>query len=195
MNVKSAPRFIIISHTPTQPENARISLNTFEQFWSDLRNQNRHKALFYDGGIRDFNDFYWFMTADSNLVYMCYDNELKKAVAVCWMNNFMGKAAGFHFGFLEESAPNELNIARAAVEFILRDGGISALYGVTPKPFKHALNFAKNVGFEQAGILPEVCEMYNINKNKSKYVDGYVTFLTYRMLEERVAENEYVFKF
>ena len=122
--------------------------------------------MFYDGEMTDFAAFQtWLQAADKDARFVAdADGKIK---ALYWLNNPLGKSAMIHFCFLRQAFCEQEAIGRYVVKSLLfcRDkrGGyvLSALYGLTPKPYRHALAFIRKLGFRLVAELPEALSRNN----------------------------------
>ena len=165
--------FLLRSHTVTTSPQHLIPVSDMIAFWNDMEQDGLLPFVFYDGLTDNYSDYIHFMSDPAVACYYAYD-AAGRAVASCWLNNYIGLAAQIHFVFLRHVGDSALDIARATVAHILRPGIISALYGITPKPYRHAWHFARQVGFKVMGEVPGVCWV----ARRKQYYPGVFTLLT-----------------
>lgn len=146
--------------------------------WQKLEEEGRSGWLFYDGFTRTERDFIDFMTDPNVYSYAVYspDDGGITPLALYWLNNPIGNATMMHFAYLTAGQAERYRIGIETCNFLLRSGGISALIGITPKPFRHAWRFALSVGFVKMGILPKACTL--LGPGGRRVVDAVVTLCT-----------------
>ena len=147
-------------------------------FWKQFQEDKLNSILFYDGEMTDFAAFQtWLQAADKDARFVAdADGKIK---ALYWLNNPLGKSAMIHFCFLRQAFCEQEAIGRYVVKSLLfcRDkrGGyvLSALYGLTPKPYRHALAFIRKLGFRLVAELPEACYF----ARRTTYKSGIISML------------------
>ena len=145
------------------------------KLWDQLEVEGWLPFLFYDGQTRDRQDYIEFMSSPDVYSYVVYDpHDHENPLATYFVNGFTGRAAELHYCFLNAGLPHKQAIGIETTNFLLRSGGLSALIGITPKPFRHAWKFALEVGFRKVGILPSACYL----KTSGRYVDAVVSLCT-----------------
>lgn len=148
-----------------------ISEQTIHDFWKQFQEDKLNSILFYDGEIKDYSTFAaWLLAKDKDARFIASSQgEIK---ALYWLNNPLGKSVMIHFCFLKNAFCEQKEIGLYVVKSLLfckdRQGEyvISALFGLTPKPYRHALAFIQKLGFAFVGELPEAC--YFARKNAFK---------------------------
>lgn len=125
--------------------------------WKTLCNEGKKEIVFYDGGITTEDEFIQFMQDDMNYVYAAYEGD--KLLALVWLNNFLGRCGMIHFTMFYNSKGKEQSIALFLLNFILfskHEGEycLDALYGLTPRVYRHALGFIKKLGFRLVVEMP-----------------------------------------
>lgn len=145
--------------------------------WDALVVENKERWLFYDGQVRDRVDYISFMTDPSVFAYAVYDHDWETPLATYFVNNFMGNAAMMHFCYLDAGINRKQAIGIEATNFLLWGGKISALIGITPKPFRHAWKFALSVGFVKVGVIPGACRLATPG-GASRLTDAVATLCT-----------------
>lgn len=170
---------------PTFPVRACIAkdgIHTFSRekmvrLWDALEAEGKVPFLFYDGETRDRQDYIEFMSSPDVYAYAVYDKATGQIpVATYFLNGFIGRSAQMHFCYLDAGIEDRYALGIETCNFLLRSGGISALIGITPKPFRHAWKFALAVGFRRMGVLPAACRV------KDRYVDAVITLCTHETL-------------
>lgn len=129
--------------------------------WRQLEAEGKDRWLFYDDDVRDEFDFIEIMSDPTVQAYMICDHDWETPLALCFLNNFIGSAAMMHFAFLDAGLERRYAIGIDTTNFLLRGkgAGVSALIGLTPKPLRHAWQFACAVGFIQKAIIPNACRL------------------------------------
>lgn len=154
-------------------------------FWKQFQEDNLNPVLFYDGEMEDFSAFLtWLSAKDKDARFVAdLNGEIK---ALYWLNNPLGKSVMIHFCFLRNAFCEQEEIGRYVVKSLLlctdRNGEyvLSALYGLTPKPYRHALAFIQKLGFRLLGELPEACYF----ARKKAWKNGIVSILTKNQIPE-----------
>lgn len=162
---------------------SRDGIHTFTRewmvrLWDRLEAEGKIPFLFYDGETRDRQDYIEFMASPDVYSYVAYDKTGRVPLATYFVNDFIGLSCKMHFCFLDAGIEHKYAIGVETCNFLLRAGGIAALIGITPKPFRHAWQFALRVGFTKMGVLPAACRLARLPGNKSSYVDAIVTLCT-----------------
>lgn len=148
--------------------------------WDIMEGEGKIPWLFYDGGIKTRNDYIDFMTQPDVFAYVVYDRgDHTTPLATYFVNNFTGNAAMMHFCHFQAGLPLRIPIGLDACNFLLKGGGsgISALIGITPRPFRHAWRYALSVGFQQKAIIPEACRL-ELPNHAPRYVDAVASLCT-----------------
>lgn len=148
-------------------------------FWKQFQEDKLNSVLFYDGEMADFASFRaWLLASDKDARFAAdLDGKIK---ALYWLNNELGKSVMIHFCFLRHAFCEQEAIGLYVVKSLLfcQDNKgeyvLSALYGLTPKPYRHALHFIQKLGFRLVAELPGAC--YFARKNT--YKSGIVSILT-----------------
>lgn len=161
------------------------SFELLYDFWKQFQEDKLNPIVFYDGEITDFADFQtWIRAKDKDARFVAgADGKIK---ALYWLNNPLGKSAMIHFCFLRESFCEQETVGFYVVKSLLfcRDAKgeyvLSALFGLTPKPYRHALSFIRKLGFHLAAELPEACYF----SGKNTYKSGIVSILTREQITE-----------
>lgn len=146
------------------------------EMWRRLVGEGKQRFLFYDGHISDWPDYYSFMRDPGVYAYAVYDPATDEPLATYFVNNFVGHAAMMHFAYLDAGLSRRYAIGIDVCNFLLRNGGLSALIGITPRPFRHAWKFALEVGFVQKAILPQACRI--VTDGHTRMVDAVATLCT-----------------
>lgn len=161
----------------SNPRLTTFSRDRMVKVWHQLeREGEKHRWLFYDGGVRDALDYVEFMSDPTVYAYLVCDHDWETPLATFFVNNFIGHAALMHFVFLDAGQSRKREIGIDVCNFLLRNGEVSALIGITPKPFRHAWKYALSVGFVQKAVLPEAC--FLAYAEVPRLVDAVVTLCT-----------------
>ncbi len=125
--------------------------------WKTLCEEGKKEIVFYDDEITCESDFIQFMQDDMNYVYAAYEGG--ELLALVWLNNFLGRCAMIHFTMFYNSKGKEQGIALFLLNFLLfskHEGEycLDALYGLTPRVYRHALGFIKKLGFRLVVEMP-----------------------------------------
>lgn len=121
------------------------------------------ETVFYNGGITgpvSFTDFSLARGSELRTVY--HGNDV---VGVVWLNNPQGKACMVHFCILRRFWEHQREIGIWTVRQYLEPLNpatgkpyLSALYGLTPAAYRHAIAFITSIGFRVLGKIPGACE-------------------------------------
>ena len=147
------------------------------RIWDVLEDEGRTPWLFYDGLTASREDYITFMCDPQVYAYAVYDHDGETLLATYFVNNFMGDAAMMHYCFFMAGQNRRYEIGIDTCNFLLRNSGISALIGLTPKPFRHAWRYALRCGFRVLGVIPRVCKLEAVGSNP-RLVDGVLTLCT-----------------
>lgn len=125
--------------------------------WKTLCEEGKKEIVFYDGEITNEHDFIQFMQDDMNYVYAAY--ERGNLLALVWLNNFLGRCGMIHFTMFYNSKGKEQSIALFLLKFLLfsKHKGeycLDALYGLTPRVYRHALSIIEKLGFRLVAEMP-----------------------------------------
>lgn len=155
-------------------------------FWKQFQEDKLNPVLFFDGEMADFASFRMWLTAkDKDARFVAgADGKIK---ALYWLNNPLCKSVMIHFCFLRDAFCEQEAVGLYVVKSLLfckdtkGDYVLSALYGLTPKPYRHALAFIQKLGFRLAAELPEACFF----ARKNAYKSGIVSILTREQIRAR----------
>lgn len=148
-------------------------------FWQQFQKDRLNSILFYDGEIEDFSAFYaWLLAKDKDARFVAgLDGEIK---ALYWLNNPLGKSVMIHFCFLKNAFCEQEKVGLYVVKSLLLctdtngEYVLSALYGLTPKPYRHALSYIQKLGFRLVAELPQACYF----SRKKTWKNGIISILT-----------------
>ncbi len=148
---------------------------TKTEFWEQFQKDRLNPILFFDGEIPDFANFSaWLSAKDKDARFVTGGTGEVKALY--WLNNPIGKNAMIHFCFLRKAFGEQEAIGLHVVESLLhcKNGSgeyvLSALVGITPKPYRHALAFIRKLGFRIVAELPQACYFARQNTYKNALV-------------------------
>lgn len=167
------------------------------EFWQRFQEDKLNSILFFDGEMPNFQAFCrWLAAGDKDVRFVT--DTAGEIQALYWLNNRFGKSVMIHFCFLRKAFCQREEIGLYVVLGLLfceekalsrADGDkirqtpaaeepksyvLSALIGITPKPYRHALAFIRTLGFCPVCELPEACYF----ADKKRYVGGAVGILT-----------------
>lgn len=138
-------------------------------------------VVFYNGGITGPASFANFATGHGLELRTVYHGN--EPVGVVWINNALGLACMTHFCILRRFWPWQREIGIWTVRRYLEPLNpatgapyLTALYGLTPKAYRHALRFIQSIGFRLLGVLPGACEFQG--PHGPVYRDGMTSVLT-----------------
>ncbi|MCG8531042.1 MAG: hypothetical protein MI749_10285 [Desulfovibrionales bacterium] len=126
-------------------------------FWDKMRQDGRDKIVFYDGQIASKAAFIEFMQNSENYVYAVMKD--KELLCLAWINNFIGRCGMIHFTMFYKSVGQEQSIGSFLLNFLLfsRVGEkycFDALYGLTPKVYRHVFPLIQKLGFRLVIDIP-----------------------------------------
>ncbi len=168
--------FFTVRCTKAFDERVRLTQDHLADIWLTIEAQGRRKHLFYDGNITSLGAYIDFMEDCAVYAYGVYDHN-DTLLTTYFVNNFIGHAAMIHFCFTDAGLPVRKAVGIDSCNFLLRNGELSALIGITPQPFRHAWRFALDVGFEQKAILPRACRLTTASR-RIAMADAVVTLCT-----------------
>ena len=160
-----------------------ITPDRLSQIWDTLEDEERVPWLFYDGLTANKEDYIRFMCDPQVYAYAVYDHNGETPLATYFVNNFVGDAAMMHYCFFMAGQDRRYEIGIDTCNFLLRNSGISALIGLTPRPFRHAWRYALRCGFRVLGVIPRICKLEAVG-GKPRLVDGVLTLCTPQTLLE-----------
>lgn len=155
-------------------------------FWQQFQKDRLNPILFYDGEIEDFSAFYaWILAKNRDARFVAgLDGKIK---ALYWLNNPLGRSVMIHFCFLRSAFCEQEKIGLYVVKSLLfctdinGEYVLSALFGLTPKPYRHALSFIRKLGFRLTAELPDACYFA---RNKS-WKNGIISILTREQIPKK----------
>lgn len=129
----------------------------FRTIWQTLCIEGKKDIVFYDGQITSEDEFIQFMQDDMNYVYVAYEGA--NPLALVWVNNFLGRCGMIHFTMFYNSKGREECIGLYLLNFLLfskcgDEFCFDALYGLTPRVYRHALRFIEKLGFRLVAEMP-----------------------------------------
>lgn len=159
------------------PGRENLSKADLSQLWRHLEEQRLVRVVFYDGFIASFRDFADWAWRAGNHFAVIYRGDRPQAqpLAFFWLNGHSGQTAMMHFGFLAAGRPQALTIGRSALDWCFQ-GGLRALYGLTPALYVGVLEYIQKLGFRLLGVLPGACPMYR--RGRLDYRSGVVSLIT-----------------
>ena len=131
------------------------------------------ELLFYDGTVNTVEDFINSIHTGNNLVFIPFVD--REPIGIIWLNRFDGETAQGHYVFfkdywgtgLPEAASRKF--CRIATEYLF-----PTLIGVTPMYNKHALQFCKDYGMHEVGIVPKMVW----SEAQGKSVDAMIHYIS-----------------
>ena len=164
------------------------------KFWDQICAEGVARMTFYEYMPKDSEEFCSWAKGDAQDVRFIINTENRsdvenhtgtnnsenKILAMYWLNNILGKAAMIHFCYIRAAFCEHIEIGEYVVRSLLLtkneddDFVVSALMGLTPKVYRHALGFVENLGFSILGVLPKSC----LFSEKNSYKDGVISVLT-----------------
>lgn len=103
------------------------------------------------------------------------------APAGLWLfNGFSGKSAFVHFAIFRGYEAEAVRLCRYVARWALKSGKLTAILGLTPSVYRHALAVARATGFKEQCRVPDACYI----RRCDRYVPGVVNMLTLKNLNE-----------
>lgn len=162
--------------------------NTFGSEWTP-RMAQLYAALRDDGMLRIFfydspheltqQEFFDYVEDPARWVYVGYDAVSGTPLVFAVCASFTGRAAVVHFCFLRAGMERRHAVAQYWFDHVCGESGLSCLMGITPAPYRHALRFAQEVGFQEISIIKDGCAMYRSNGERT-YRDAVLTQYEHR---------------
>lgn len=155
------PRLTLRSRHPAHP--AAVTDAELDRVWSTLCDDGLAPVVFHDGGVRSAADLRGLLAPHRAWCYLA--QAVETPLALCWLDGFTGRAARIHFCVLRAGLPRAEEIGRMVVRFLLTAPAAPAtghpppyrldtLVGLTPAPYRHALDFVARLGFRRAAVIP-----------------------------------------
>ena len=155
------PPLVLRSRHPSHP--AAVTDAELDRVWSTLCNDGLAPVVFHDGGVQSAADLRGLLAPHRAWCYLAQAAETP--LALCWLDGFTGRAARIHFCVLRAGLPRAAEIGRMVVRFLLTAPAAPAsghlppylldtLVGLTPAPYRHALDFVARLGFRRAAVIP-----------------------------------------
>lgn len=158
-------------------------INTFkpgdlETLYMELLRQGRERYIFADGSIRSPADFVSAVMGREDVwLYAGYDAE-DNPLAVVLLDTFKGTTAHIHFAFFQGTGTaHSLPIGSTFIDLLFK-GGLTALFGCTAMPFRHARQYAQALGFQRLGVVPGCCPVLNRRTGVTTFHDGWMGLCT-----------------
>ncbi len=173
-------------------QNTLFGRDFLDHIWRCVEKEGLHRAVFYDGAVQSAEDLAALLAPGRAWTY-CFERD-GEVLSLWWCNGHSGHMAQIHFCVFEAGRPYAHEMGMRAVRFIMkvdrREGGensmpnesapVSVLCGVTPAPYRHAVQFAQGLGFQVAARLPRACHIGAKSlggRGSGRYVDGVLTIL------------------
>lgn len=149
-----------------------ISIDDCYTFFKKLHEDRLFDIVFYDGSVKIPSQFVDLMLGRGTVTLFIWDGN--KPAAMVWLTCFQGRSALFNFSVFRNYFKHRKKLADIVFDMILgsntgEEPYLKAVYGITPKPNRAAVGFAKSVGFKVLSELPYACEF------KGKTVPGILT--------------------
>lgn len=158
-------------------------INTFrsgdlENLYTALQRQGRDRYIFADGTIRIPADFVSaVMDHEDVWLYAGYDKD-EQPLAVALLDTFKGTTAHIHFTFFQGEGTKQCLPLGSTFINLLFKGGLTALFGCTAMPFRHARQYAQALGFQELGVIPGCCPVLNRRTGVTTFHDGWMGLCT-----------------
>ena len=133
-----------------------------------MREQGIDKTVLYPW--LECTEHTWLTLLEDSWNLICH-NAAGNPVCMGWFNNINGKTAQCHFTFFKPHFDLRQQGGLAAINWLEEKLDVQALTGLTPKPYRQALNAIKGWGFELMFTLPQSCYLAKYDK----HVDGIVS--------------------
>jgi len=69
-----------------------------------------------------------------------------------------------HFGLFRDFLPERWKIGRAALDWVFKTTGRKYIFGVIPIRYEGSCRFALEMGFEELGLIDELCYIHRLNR-------------------------------
>jgi hypothetical protein len=147
------------------PDNVMIGV------WNKIVDSGRMEQTFYDGFIKNSDDFLDFMKSSTNiLVLTAYDDHVE-IVSIGWINGISNGIAYAHFCYLGKYIKEA---ALMTIDFWKNLDSIKVLIGITPEEYVAVLKVIESWGFKSIGIVPSLCEMAYKGKREGGVISYYL---------------------
>lgn len=178
-----------------------------DYIWQSIEREGLDRAVFYDGAIRSAEDLARLLAPGRAWAY-CFERD-GEILGLWWCNGHTGHMAQIHFCIFKAGRPYGKAMGRAAVRFIMKvpkrpsgeprgepsgetdgTGGqssmdyltapVSVLCGVTPAPYRHAIQYGVDLGFQVVAQLPRATYLAPRalgGRGQGRYVDAVLTVL------------------
>lgn len=153
------PPLVLRSRHPFHP--GPVTDAELDTVWETLRSNRLVPVVFHDGGVRSASGLRRLLAPRRAWCYLVQAGATP--LALCWLNDFSGRAARIHFCVLPSGLPRAVEIGRTVVRFLLTAPSpaghpapylLDTLVGLTPAPYRHALEFVARLGFRRAAAIP-----------------------------------------
>ena len=140
-----------------------MTAGALDKAYSQMRYEELDRVVFYDGSITNSESFTAFALGEGVETRFVYHN--KELCGFVWLNNPLGLACMVHFCLFRPYFIYQREIGFWVLKQYLKpinpqtgEVYIKALYGITPKVYRHTLDFIKSIGFRILGEIPGACE-------------------------------------
>ena len=122
-------------------------------FYEKMVRDKTADIVFYDGMIKDWQDFLSFVTSPKVLFFVAHDGA--ESVGCGWLTDIKHKSAQAHFCMFSEIwDKNSVEVGRAIINAVYSFTTIELLIGYVPEINPVALKFAKKCGAVELGKMP-----------------------------------------
>jgi hypothetical protein len=145
-------------------------------FWNEFEKSGNAKQFFYDGEVKELDDFIYFMQDRNNFPVFAVDADTKKIPAFGMINNLREQIAYAHFGFLDGF---KRGCGETVIDYwrdLKRDDGknlVEILIGITPESYEVVLKIIELWGFKIIGKIPKICSMHYQDRKEA----GVISYL------------------
>lgn len=127
--------------------------------WEALAAEGAARAVFYAGGVEDFESFRDFVDAPGRWFYAVHAGG--GPAAVFWLDGRSGRSAFVHFAVLRRALGAAARIiGNYVTDWLLAHRGpdgrhtLDVLVGLTPATHVLAVRFVRDIGFTVLGVVP-----------------------------------------
>jgi len=140
--------------------------------WDKIVELNRVKPTWYDGSVKNKEEFIEFMRDPYIFSILVVDADKIRLCALAWLNDIIDGTARAHFCFLDKYHPE---VIQAIINYWKKIDSLEVITGITPKTYKHIIKIADRAGFKIVGTIPQICNMYYENRREGGVVCYYLT--------------------
>ena len=122
--------------------------------WDQLVAEGHYETVFYEGTIKDADDFVRMLQLPSTVVVVALRGS--RAAGIAYLNGFTGNQAYGHFCFLRAACGTADEIGREIVAYWTKALGVEFVMGVVPGFNQRAMDFVQRIGFKRVGAVPDM---------------------------------------